>query len=81
MRLIHGTQRIITIRRKTSVLMAVIGLVLSFVLSNGWRYLVSNLKVGWLNTAIVRYKSGCTKIADAKAQTLREQFIVYGDTQ
>jgi hypothetical protein len=28
------------LRRKTSVLMAVIGLVLSFVPSNGWRYLV-----------------------------------------
>jgi hypothetical protein len=29
-----------TVRRKTSVLMAVIGLVLLFVPSNGWRYLM-----------------------------------------
>jgi hypothetical protein len=42
MKLLHGTQRIMTVRRKTSVLMAVIGLVLSFAPSNGWRYLVSN---------------------------------------
>jgi hypothetical protein len=32
-----------TVRRKTSVLMAVIGLVLSFVPSNGWSYLVIDM--------------------------------------